>query len=162
MIYNTIGLFRDFLVGTPAVPAFYWNVKSQEERIKKICCEIKKLEEYADAINGNSDANHEAIAELERLFEEFIASGFDDYYKAQVIEWVNNNLNYIFDKVVKQVYFGLTDDGHFIAYIPDSWSDIVFSTGADCTKDTYGHLILKMDVDSPYNVDQTPEPANWI
>lgn len=34
------------------------------------------------------------------------------------------------------VTFGLSDDGHFMVYIPETWSDIIFST------DTEGHLIL--------------------
>ena len=47
--------------------------------------------------------------------------------------------------MVKQVYFGLTDTGYFVAYIPESWNDIIFGTsglddfpaGVD-----YGHLTL--------------------
>lgn len=64
---------------------------------------------------------------------------------------------------IKQVYFGLTDDtysggtGYFVAYIPDSWSEIVFDTGAVYGLDTYGRLILRWDADSPYSVEQTPE-----
>jgi hypothetical protein len=36
------------------------------------------------------------------------------------------------------VSFGLDDNGHFIAYIPDTWNDIIFST------DIYGDLVLSL------------------
>lgn len=42
--------FRDFTAFTPSVPAFYNNVYSQEEGIKKILYELDKLAEYANAI----------------------------------------------------------------------------------------------------------------
>lgn len=39
--------------------------------------------------------------------------------------------------LVKFVWFGLNDDGYFIAIIPQSWNGILFDT------DQEGHLILK-------------------
>ena len=35
---------------TPAIPAFYWNAKSQEEIIKHIACEIDHITSYLDEI----------------------------------------------------------------------------------------------------------------
>lgn len=35
---------------TPAIPAFYWNAKSQEEIIKHIACEIDHITVYLDEI----------------------------------------------------------------------------------------------------------------
>ena len=91
-------------------------------------------------------------------FDSFKKHGFDDYYREQVEYWIKNNLDYIFDETVKQVYFGLTLDGHFVAYIPESWDDIVFDTGAIYGEDTYGRLILRWDVDSSgESVNQRPE-----
>ena len=44
------------------------------------------------------------------------------------------------------VYFGLTDDGYFCAYIPRSWQNIRFNTtGLDIDvplQPEYGHLVL--------------------
>ena len=71
---------------------------------------------------------------------------------------IEKNLDFIFKQVVTQIYFGLTLDGRFVAYIPESWNDIIFDTGMVYELDTYGRLILRWDVDSPYdNVDQIPE-----
>ena len=142
---------------TPALPNFYWDVYSAEERVKKICMELHKLCDYANMLGENINLDHEAINELQQAFEKFMESGFDDYYRDQIEAWVRDNLDSLFATYCRSVYFGLTLDGHFVAYIPDSWSDIVFDTGANYSLDTYGRLILRMDVDSPYNVNQTPE-----
>ena len=101
--------------------------------------------------------NTQEIAALKELFEKFQESGFDDYYKDQVEQWINENLDFIFTHTVKQVFFGLTQDGYFCAYVPKSWNDIIFDTGMNYNEDTYGRLILRWDVDSVHTVDQTPE-----
>ena len=67
-----------------------------------------------------------------------------------VQEWIDNYdtsyMEEIIAQYIKMVFFGLTDDGHFVAYIPDSWNDIQFSTSQydDFTSlaPDYGHLIL--------------------
>lgn len=50
---------------------------------------------------------------------------------------------------VKMIWFGLTDDGHFVAYIPDSWDEVIFNTtGYDIIIDVqpeYGHLVLSLE-----------------
>ncbi len=142
---------------TPALPDFYWDVYSAEERVKKLCLELHKLCDYANMLGENINLDHKTIDELQDAFTKFMESGFDDYYREQIEAWVENNLDALFEKFCRGVYFGLTLDGHFVAYVPDSWSDIVFDTGAVYPLDTYGRLILRMDVDSPYNVDQTPQ-----
>ena len=69
-------------------------------------------------------------------------------------DWVDNFdenaekvLREIIDKyIATMVFFGLTDDGYFVAYIPDSWDDITFrTTELDIFLDIepeYGHLVL--------------------
>lgn len=56
----------------PTVPKLYWNVKSQEQRIKMLCCELVGLEEY-------SDKQTEAINKLILEFDELTAT-YDDLY----------------------------------------------------------------------------------
>lgn len=38
--------YSAFTAGTPALPAFYWDVYSSEQRIKELCKELKKLADY--------------------------------------------------------------------------------------------------------------------
>lgn len=140
---------------TPTVPKFYWDVKSQEQRIKTICCLLQKVIDYADAVAEQTNANTSTIEELRELFAKFQESGFDDYYRAQIEEWVEKNLWSIYRTFCKQVFFGLTDDGYFCAYIPDGWSEIEFDTGAVFDNQNYGRLILRYDADGSGVIDNT-------
>jgi hypothetical protein len=90
---------------------------------------------------------HKMVEELEKTFEKFMESGFEDYYKEQLQTWIETHLPELFTLFVRQVFFGLTDDGHFCAYIPESWSDIQFDTGAVYGRSDYGRLILKFEPD---------------
>ena len=49
--------------------------------------------------------------------------------------------------MIKTVWFGLTDDGYFVAYIPESWQDVTFrTTDYDMTTELmpeFGHLVLQ-------------------
>lgn len=38
--------YSAFVSSTPALPAFYWDVYSSEQRIKELCKELKKLADY--------------------------------------------------------------------------------------------------------------------
>ena len=49
--YLPLPPFAGFLASSPAIPQFYWDVYSQEQRWKEICCRLKKLAEYADELN---------------------------------------------------------------------------------------------------------------
>lgn len=162
-MYNPLIPYASYTQFTPAVPEFYWDVYSAEQRMKHLCMELKKVISYIEYVAKEADVSHEALQELQEEFEKFQESGFEDYYEEQIEQWVKDNLGSLFETYSRGVYFGLNLDGRFVAYVPDSWNDIVFDTGADFTLDTYGRLILRMDVDSPYdNVDQTPEVVRPI
>lgn len=154
----TVGQFRFWC--QKVLPAVYDDSLSYYELLCKV---IEKLNELIKTNNEQVPVIEVILEELERLKEEFEAfkeHGFDDYYKAEVEQWVDEHLEYVFDKVVKQVYFGLTLDGYFVAYVPSSFDDIIFDTGMVYGEDTYGRLILRWDVDdSGESVNQRPE--NW-
>ena len=69
---------------------------------------------------------------------------------ATVQEWIDNfDTSYIeqliSEAIATMVFFGLTDTGYFIAFIPDSWEEITFETtgwDVDITGIPYGHLCL--------------------
>lgn len=140
---------------TPTIPKFYWDVKSQEQRIKVMCCLIQQLIDQYGSTDSQIQKNAEAIEELQELFTQFQESGFDDYYEQQVIKWIGDNIEILYQQLAKQVFFGLTSDGYFCAYVPESWSDITFDTGAIYGTDTYGRLILRFDADGSGVIDNT-------
>ena len=152
--------FAGFTEFTPTIPKMYWDVHSQEQRIHRICDMLDKLICYADYLGDNVEITKEDIEALKSEFEEFKESGFEDYYAEQLEQWINDNMSDIIAKYVSMVFFGLTLEGRFVAYIPNgaAWDDIVFDTGMIYGIDTYGRLILRWDVDdSSERVNQRPE-----
>lgn len=148
--------FNEFLEGTPVIPKLYWDVYSAEQRWKKICCWLEKLTEYSDNMNVNINLNREDIKKLNEEFEKFKESGFEDYYIEQITNWINQKTDVIEAEIInkfliKNVYFGLTDEGHFCANIPEKWQDIIFDTGKDIENGTYGRLILRYNIDKSIN-----------
>ncbi len=60
-------------------------------------------------------------------------------------KWMRENALDLVGDLVHMVFFGLTDDGYFVAFIPESWEDITFgTTGLDDFPEgiPYGHLTL--------------------
>lgn len=134
--------FIGFTEFVASIPKMYWNVTSQEQRILTICKQLHKLVCYADMLSNKINIDHLHLEELQALFDKFMESGFDDYYAEQVEKWISENLEFIYDHTIKQIYFGLTEDGYFVAYIPDSWDDITFDTIMNYSDPHYGALTL--------------------
>lgn len=78
MIYPLLPMFAQFALGSPPeLPNLYWDVYSQEERIKKICYELAALKNYANKISeivnqmsGDLSKYYAAINKLEKRLAE--------------------------------------------------------------------------------------------
>lgn len=152
--------FNPWMLTNPTLPKLYWEVKSPEQLVANLYCIMDALKDYVNDASDQINANTDKIAELEDLFKKFQESGFDDYYAKQVTAWIASNLEFIYDKTVRQVFFGLTDDGRFCAYVPDSWADIKFDTGAVYGTDEYGRLMLRFDATGTGIIDNTGYDSN--
>lgn len=111
---------------------------------------IKKLEKLLNDYNSIvEDQKHidEVVAEIEATWNAIISGDFPESFKDAIYSWLQENAADIIGRMIKNVYFGLTDSGYFTAYIPDSWRDITFKTsGYDLIiplEPEYGHLILQ-------------------
>lgn len=91
--------------------------------------DIKSLKAELDA----------TLAELEKVKN----GEYVNLYIDALASWIDNNLQELVGRVVKYVFFGLTDDGYFIAYIPDTWDFINFDTIIQPENPLYGHLLLQ-------------------
>lgn len=143
-----------------ALPAVYDDSLSYYELLTKVVAKVNEIVKIHNDENSNWEEIQKQIDEINAWIEEFKEHGLDDYYIQQIDKWISDNLDYIFGRVAKQVFFGINKEGYFTAYIPSSWNDIIFDTGHVYSDDTYGRLILRWDVDSVYTVDQTPEPSS--
>ena len=127
---------------TPVIPKLYWDVYSQEERIKWICKEWDRIIHYLKDICNQTNNNTIDIEALQTLFKKFMESGFEDYYEAQIQAWIDAHMPDIIASAIQMVFFGLTEDGYFCAWIPQSWEGIVFDTISDFSSENYGCLTL--------------------
>lgn len=155
--------FGMFFGATPVLPSLYWDVYSAEQRWKAIAEHLKKLCEYAEYLSGEVNIDRDTINQLLDEFQQFKESGFEDYYEQQLEAWVNANVANIFEQYAKLVMFGLDDEGHFVAYVPESWSDIWFDTIADYNDPLYGSLVLLWDGNGDFSnpVGPTNMPTNY-
>lgn len=149
------------LESAPVIPKLYWDVTSQEQRIKRLCEKLTELFDYAQMLAVTLNQDTAAIKELQAAFKRFMESGFDDYYKAQVIAWIDAHMREVLEAITrKMVFFGLTSDGYFCAYIPDSWHEISFDTGAVFGRSDYGRLILRFEPNDAMGVIDNTYGAN--
>lgn len=147
--------FWGFSAFTPTIPKLYWNVKSQEQRILNLFDLLDKMVCYAEELGAQVNLDKADVEALRNEFEKLKEGKFWDYYEAQISKWVAENMPEIMAAAARQVFFGLTSDGYFCAYVPEAWKDIVFDTGAVYGRSDYGRLILRMDVDGSGVIDNT-------
>lgn len=138
---GTIGNFRFWC--QKILPAVYDDSLSYYE---VLCKFLEKLNEVIDSYNGYDSVLEQLVRLVEELQSEldaFKEHGFDDYYKQEVQAWIDNNMRFIFEHLITtSVFFGLTSDGYFTAYIPSSWKEISFNTIDDYEDENYGCLTL--------------------
>lgn len=109
---------------------------------------IKNFNDFISSISELKEwrNTHEAeYQELKRLHDRILAGDFPESIKNAFADWMRFNAAPLVGEMVKNVFFGLTDSGYFVAYIPDSWADIIFNTtGLDIEVSDvpYGHLVL--------------------
>lgn len=152
--------FPDWQPWTDAIvtiPKMYWDGWSQEQRLSWIARQLHKIVDYAEYLGKETNISIDIVNELEKEFEQFKETGFLEYYQAQLKLWIDENMPEILSDAIKVIYFGLNEDGYFVAYAPESWDEIVFDTGAVYGEDTYGRLMLRYNVDGSETVNQRPE-----
>lgn len=106
---------------------------------------FKQIMDSLVKIDGWIENHEEEYEELKKLYDDLVAGRFTPEFLNSLHDWLDHNAFDIIGEMVKMVFFGITDDGYFVAYIPDSWDDIRFGTtglddfpaGVD-----YGHLTL--------------------
>lgn len=113
--------------------------------LEHFCEFIKALDELQDW----KTEHEKEYEELKQLYDDILAGNFPESIQNAFNEWMEKNALDIVGSLVKMVYFGINDDGYFVAYIPESWNDIIFgTTGLDDfpTGVDYGHLTLSFEI----------------
>lgn len=110
------------------LPLVYDDSLSYMELLCKVVSKLNEVIETYGESGETIQELQEAVAKLQKWVDNFDTS----YLEKLVLEYIS--------KVIKQVYFGLTDSGYFVAYIPHGWEEIEFGTIQ--TGPLYGHLTL--------------------
>lgn len=115
------------------LPLVYDNSLSYYEVLCKLTEHINGMVEGVEiAIESVQDLADDVEA-IEKELEKISEGNFEFIYQ-------------IVANAIKNVFFGLTMNGYFVAYIPESWDDITFeTTGWDVdipSHPEYGHLVL--------------------
>ena len=105
----------------------------------EVLCKVVKY------INDLIDSDREIIEDINELRTELaeVQSWIDSFDYAPLLATVEEMVQ---KYLTAGVYFGITDNGYFCAYIPRSWQNVKFNTtGLDIFTDLqpdYGHLVL--------------------
>lgn len=115
-----------------------WLIKSVKKLIQ--CCE--------DMQHWRID--HEAeYNQLKALYDALMSGTFPPEIVTALNKWMAENGRDLVGELVKMVFFGITDDGYFVAYIPEYWDEIIFNTtGYDINLPDFdfGHLVLSFKI----------------
>lgn len=107
--------------------------------LKKLIPAVKSLAEWKEDFE---DEYAEFVKFIDQIESGELPDGFIDAINA----WMERNAIDLVGRLVNMVIFNITDDGYFVAYIPESWDEIQFgTTGLDTYSDLqpeYGHLVL--------------------
>jgi len=112
---------------TTNAPSYYEELARKQGLIKELAMKIweydkilaAKLKEVEDTLKRYADILDGKIEDFDRII------------LSKTEQWLAENMEGILTKAVQLVWFGLTDDGHFMAVIPDGWSDVRFDTTSE-------------------------------
>lgn len=111
--------------------------------IKQVKSDVEALE----ALEAWKESAEGSIAELQKLLDDIAAGNFPEEISNAIKNWITANFYDIVGDMAKTVWFGLTDAGYFVAYVPESWDEVVFkTTGYDYITELqpeFGHLVLQ-------------------
>lgn len=110
---------------------------------------IKCCKTAQDAIKALDDWKNEVdpkIDDFYNLYNQMINGNLPQGVQDGIRHWLSVNALELIGELVKSVFFEINDAGYFVAWIPDSWSDITFNTteyDIDIPiQQQFGHLVL--------------------
>ena len=107
---------------------------------------IKTLGEVVETMEEWKHEHEAEYAQLKALYDAVMSGNFPPEIVNAFTKWMKTYGLDLLGELAKLVFFGINDDGYWVAYIPDSWEDIIFNTtGLDISLPDYpeyGRLVL--------------------
>lgn len=128
-----------YVPGDPGMYDLRWMVS----KIQSLTALVQGIAKGQESQGGNITALNSAMADIaaaQKCINDRLNDG--DFENGKFLEWADKNLPAMVCEMVRFVWFGLTPDGHFCAYVPANWGWLTFNTGTDITEPEYGHLII--------------------
>lgn len=128
-----------YVPGDPGMYDLRWMVS----QIQSLTALVQGIAKGQESQGGNITALNSAMADLaaaQKCINDRLNDG--DFENGKFLEWADKNLPAMVCEMVRFVWFGLTPDGHFCAYVPANWGWLTFNTGTVITEPEYGHLII--------------------
>ena len=128
-----------YVPGDPGMYDLRWMVS----QIQSLTALVQGIAKGQESQGGNITALNSAMDDLaaaQKRINDRLNDG--DFENGKFLEWADKNLPAMVCEMVRFVWFGLTPDGHFCAYVPANWGWLTFNTGTDITEPEYGHLII--------------------
>lgn len=108
------------------------------------CC--KTVNETLEALEAWKNEVNPTIEDLKKLYDDMMSGKLPPAIQEGIRQWLSVNALDLIGELVKSVFFEINDEGYFVAWIPDSWSDITFNTteyDIDIPiQQEFGHLVL--------------------
>lgn len=105
-------------------PSYYDDLARKQTLIEELS---HKIWEYDQILYAKLKEVEETLTKYADILDGKIEN-FDNIILSKTKKWLDENMEGILTKAVQLVWFGLTDDGYFMAVIPDGWSDVQFDT----------------------------------
>src|SRR5690625_1071848 len=109
---------------TTNAPSYYEDMARKTELMKRLA---DRIWEYDQTLYEKLKLVEETLQEYADILDGKIED-FDRIITEKTIKWLDENMEHILTQAVQLVWFGLTDDGYFMAVIPENWSDVQFDT----------------------------------
>ncbi len=123
------------------LPAVYDDSLSYYEVLAKVQHKLDEVVSSLTNLNEWQEAQDSVMTQLTQMVEDFIAGGYRDDFDQFAQQWLRENVEEALALGSHMVVFGLTDDGHFLATIPQKWA-FVFGTIVDYDDPHFGSLTI--------------------
>ena len=130
--------------------SYYEVLCKMAEILNEVIDKTNEIDELTQYINNELKRVEAKIEELAKndaeMADEIERIKRGDYvplYLDSISNWIDKNLIDVIGRSASFIVFGLSDDGYFVAYVPEGWDFISFDTDGDLDSPNYGKLILE-------------------
>ena len=123
----------------------YPYINETDLNLDYVLKKMKTLVDLVESLEAWKTGEDDKVNQLYEWYQSLVDGNLTPEMIAAINKWCSENLIDLVGEMVKMIFFGINDDGYFVAYIPEGWTDITFgTTGLDDFPAgiDYGHLTL--------------------